>query len=181
MADQMLLRLALVGAAALGLSAPATFAAGDPATPVQDAAVRFGPIGVWAPDCSRPPAPANGYEHWALEPDGAVSETIDPGPGYQPNRYVWSQGRLVGDNQIQLDGAYAHDNVAEHDLMRKVDGRLQTYEAVDGTGRKLITDGRVPIYAAVAVPNPQPGQPAYRPVDTGQTREVVWANKCQGR
>jgi hypothetical protein len=180
MADQMLLRLALAGAAALGLAAPAALAAAPP-SPVQAAAVQFGLIGIWAPDCSKPPTPANGYEHWALESDGTVSEVIDPGPGYQANRYVWSEGRLVGENQIQLDGAYTQANVAEHDLMRKVDGRLQTYEALDGTGRKLITDGQVPVYVAVAAPNPQPGQPTFRVVPTGQTHEVVWASKCQDR
>lgn len=168
----MPLRSAAIGAAlALSCGAVAT------ATPVQDAAVAFGLPGVWAPDCSKAPGLANGYERWSLSEDGSVQEITDPGAGYQTNVYRWTEGALVGGDQLRLDGVYVRSNEMQHDVMRKIDGRLQTWQA-EGGGKKLITDGRVPIYVIDAISDPKPGDPPVRIIDTGRTREADRVEKC---
>lgn len=174
MADQVL-RLTLTAAALLlGTAAPAAAA-----TPVQAAAVAFGLPGDWAADCSKPASLENGYEHWSLAADGTVVEVTDAGAGYQPNTYRWTDGALAGANEIRLDGVYLRDNEPNHDVMRKINGELQTWQA-EGGGRKLVTDGRVPIYVRVSNPNAPAGQASSQIVDTGQTRETPRVHRCEG-
>ena len=115
------------------------------ASPVQDAAARWGLLGVWATDCSRPASPDNSHDTYALESDGSVSLTYDAGPSYEPNRYSWTDGGIIAPDEMKLDGVFMGDHLAQHTVLQKNEaGQLRVLSNIDGTGKVLVENGAFP-------------------------------------
>ncbi len=127
-------------------AAPVTPAA-PTSTPmtVQEAAQRFGLIGMWSVDCNQPASPDNTHDTYALESDGSVSLVYDAGPSMQQNRYSWTQGNIIQPDEIQMDGVFLGDGVAQHTVLQKNDaGQVRVFGNVDGTGKILVQNGAFP-------------------------------------
>jgi hypothetical protein len=115
------------------------------ASPVQDAARRFGLIGRWADDCAAPASQTDEWATYSRAADGTLALAYDSGPGVNVNRYVWRNGARTPDGDLRLDGVFLGNGLAQHTVLRKnARGQLITWSNVDGSGRVLVENGRFP-------------------------------------
>jgi hypothetical protein len=110
--------------APLAAASAAAPPAQDPS--VQDAANQFGLIGVWAADCTQPVSNDNYYQTFAATADGAVTDSVNTGPGNSPEQDRFDAGHLIGSDQIELDGDI------QIVFQKDADGRLHGLQATIG-------------------------------------------------
>ena len=99
---------------------------------VQDAANQFGLIGVWAANCTQPVSNDNYYQTWAATADGAVTVSVNTGPGNSPELDRFDAGHLIGSDQIELDGDL------QIVFQKDADGRLHGLQATIGGTQQVM-------------------------------------------
>jgi hypothetical protein len=114
------------------------------ASSAQDAAARFGLPGVWSPNCAAPASLGNEYARWSLAGDGTISLIYDDGPTRENNTYRWDAAKLVGPDEIVLDGVFFGNGLGQHAEFVKRNGRIRPQNSSDSSGRKLVVDGAFP-------------------------------------
>jgi hypothetical protein len=135
-----------IAASGSTVAAPSLPAASSSASAtVQDAVNQFGLIGVWADDCTQPLSNDNPYETFAATADGAVTDSINMGPGYVVNQYRFDTGQLIGSDQLGLNGVAVNDGSGLNSVLQKdANGRMRVLQATDGTGTQLVVNGAFP-------------------------------------
>ena len=113
-------------------SAVALNAGSSVSATVQDAANQFGLIGVWAANCTQPVSNDNYYQTWAATADGAVTVSVNTGPGNSPELDRFDAGHLIGSDQIELDGDL------QIVFQKDADGRLHGLQATIGGTQQVM-------------------------------------------
>ena len=121
--------------------------AAEPA--VLDLFQAFGLFGTFAPDCGRPPAPANPHVSVSQQAGGPVIETHDVGADYAANHYSVRAARRLSKDRLEIKVVFVPGTQAEE---------FQTLELLVGKGTRRtmfnrVDDGPVRVRRGVALAN----------------------------
>ena len=135
------LRISLL-AAALATVLPALANADTP----RDVLDKFGMLGTWATDCSRPSDADNFYTVYAGTANGRVRRTYYNTPDREKpyNEYIITRAiRLPADQlSYQQEGVVDHDKI---DVILLKDGnKYKIWSSVTEDGKELVKDGKFP-------------------------------------
>lgn len=136
MRARYMVALALAGA---WMCAPQAIAADD----LKRSVNKFGLLGKWAPDCSRPASINNSHVTYFLAPNNQVRARHDFGKDAQQRLYIYTAARPAENDRLMVEGYDNADKIRATMILRKVDGKLQTFSNQEVTGKIWIKDGIV--------------------------------------
>ena len=119
-------KLILMLAAVLGASVPAN------AETVREVLQKFGMLGTWATDCSRPPAADNILTVYAPLPNGNVQCTYYRAPGEISNQYELNRVVRISEDQISYQQQGPSDRVDV--VLEKKGNRYHVLSSQDQNG-----------------------------------------------
>ena len=109
------------------------------AGPVASVIIQFGLLGHWAVDCSLPPSASNPYGTYEVS-DGVSTLTYEFGPQYYNRVWTFTMATISENDSIILVASLP-DGTISNMTLRKANGKIQNYQAVESTGVVRIKDG----------------------------------------
>lgn len=110
--------------------------------PDEEAVVKFGIIGTWAVDCSKPLSPSNPYQTYAR---GEVypTRTLSMATKELDGVFEMRRARLIGSNQLAYTDRKQHRERPTFDvILEKTGGRLRSVSSIANDGKVIIREGR---------------------------------------
>ena len=142
--------------AVIAVMASATGTCGAQTLKVKQVFEKFGQIGTWAWDCSKPPGADNLFYVNRVLDDDHVQRDEMTGPSERKHVTIYDKATALGPNEFSLSGK--RDDRAIEGIWRVEPNRQIAWE-VSFEGKKVISGGKL-------VSNSQP---------------VPWTNKCSGQ
>ena len=138
---ETMLERSIIAAAFLSMLTPAV------AGPDSDILRKFGLLGTWAVDCSKPPSDVNSYEEYTPSKAGHPTRTWyrKKGDRYAPAQsFEMRNIRIVGSGRLAYLDVRKADGDLTNIVVAMVDNRQRSHEAVDPRdGKVYIKDGKL--------------------------------------
>ena len=101
----------------------------------------FGLIGHWASDCSAPIADDNTYAEYAMISENEAELRYDFGPKYRKRTYAIRYATRIPGDQIRMVVTDRADSQNSQMIIRRVNGRIQTWSNEQSDGTVYIANG----------------------------------------
>jgi hypothetical protein len=108
---------------------------------LKQAMTKFGLIGEWAAQCSRPPSGNNAHTHWSANSETKGKLLTDFGDT-RPMTYEVNSAELLGADQIRVQLVDNQDKSHLELIVEKRNGRVRTLSSLQSDGRVLIKNGK---------------------------------------